>query len=210
LGSMGKFQYAVGIFDGYSGDANQSDAPLFATRLAYNFLNKESNPGYYTSSTYYGKAGDILTLAISAQSQSDGYGTATEKASFKGYAIDGLFEKPLANGAAITVEGEFKSFDVGSITGTADFGMFDGDATFASVAYLIGDDGKGQYQPYIRYTSNKPTAGADSSLSEFGVNYIISGHNLKLNLNYTTGDANASGSQGADNDAITFGMQLQV
>jgi len=209
-GSMGKFQYAVGMFDGYSGDANQSDAPLFATRLAYNFLNKESNPGYYTSSTYYGKAGDILTLAISAQSQSDGYGTATEKASFRGYAIDGLFEKPLANGSAITVEGELKTFDVGSITGTPDFGMFDGDAVFASVAYLVGGEGKGQYQPYIRYTSNKPTVGADSTLTEFGINYVISGQSLKLNLNYTTGDANASGSQGADNNAITFGMQLQV
>ncbi len=209
-GSLGKFQYAVGVFDGVSDDANRSDAPLFAGRFAYNFFNKESNPGYYTSSTYYGKAGDILTLALSAQSQSDGYGTATDKASFTGYAIDGLFEKPMANGAAVTVEGEYKSFDVSDFVGTPVIGMFDGDAYFASFAYLLGGQGKGQYQPYVRFTSNEPTVGDSSSLSEFGVNYIISGQNMKLNLNYTTGDANASGAKGADNDAILFGMQIQV
>ncbi|VAW97158.1 FmdC precursor, partial [hydrothermal vent metagenome] len=138
-GSLGKFQYAVGIFDGYSGAENQTDAPLYAARFAYNILDQESNPGYYTSSTYFGKGGDILTLAISAQSQDDGYGTVAQSGSFMGYAIDGLFEKPLAGGAAVTVEAEFKSFDVSTDAATPVFGMFDGDAYFASFAYLLGD-----------------------------------------------------------------------
>jgi len=90
-GSFDKFQYAVGIFDGYSGVENQSDAPLYAARFAYNFMSKESNPGYYTSSTYFGKGGDILTLALSAQSQSDGYGTVASSGSFSGYAVDLFF-----------------------------------------------------------------------------------------------------------------------
>ena len=51
-GSTGKFQYAVGVFDGVEDGPNTSDNPLFAGRFAYNFLNKEDNPGYYTSSTY--------------------------------------------------------------------------------------------------------------------------------------------------------------
>ncbi|MCF6337743.1 MAG: OprO/OprP family phosphate-selective porin [Gammaproteobacteria bacterium] len=211
-GALGKFQYAVGIFDGYNGDENQSDAPLFAARFAYNLLNMEENPGYYTSSTYFGKGGDILTLAISAQSQDDGYGTVTQSGSFTGYAIDGLFEKPLGGGAAVTVEAEYKSFEVSTDAATPVFSMFDGEAYFASAAYLLGNTGgSGMYQPYVRYTENSPSVGDSSSLTEVGVNYIVSGQNLKLNLNFTTGDANASGAKAAtDVDAITFGMQFQI
>ena len=210
-GSIDKFQYAVGIFDGYSGNANQSDTPLYAARFAYNFMEKEANPGYYTSSTYFGKGGDILTLALSMQSQSDGYGTAASSASFNGYAVDFFFEKPMANNSAVTVEAEYKSFDVSTFTGAAEFGMFDGDANFASFAYLLpGETGKGQYQPYLRLTSNNPTDAASSSLTEIGVNYVIVGHNMKLNLNYTTGDANASGNKGNDVDSLLFGMQFQI
>ncbi len=36
---------------------------MYAGRLTYNFLNPEKNPGYYTSGTYFGTAGDILALA---------------------------------------------------------------------------------------------------------------------------------------------------
>jgi len=211
-GTLGKFQYAVGIFDGYSGPENQSDAPLYAARFAYNFLNQEANPGYYTSSTYFGKGGDILTLAVSAQSQDDGYGTVADSGSFTGYAIDGLFEKPLSGGAAVTVEAEYKSFEVSTDATAPVFSMFDGDAWFASAAYLLGNTGgSGMYQPYVRYTDNSPSVGDSSSLTEVGVNYIISGQNLKLNLNFTSGDANASGQKAAtDVDAITFGMQFQI
>ncbi len=205
-GSLNKFQYAIGVFNGISGPANQSDAPLFAVRFAYNFLDKEANPAYYTSSTYFGTAGNILTLGVSAQYQDDGYGTATDSGSFTGYAIDGLFEKPLSNGGTITVEGEYKSFDVSTQAATPNFAMFDGDAYFLTVAYLIS----GRHQPYIRVTNNDPTNGDSSDLTEIGMNYVISGHNLRLNLNYTTGDANASGEKGADVDTISFGMQVQL
>ncbi len=209
-GSVGKLQYAAGVFNGVRGKSNQTDAPLFAARVAYNFLNKESNPGYYTSSTYYGKAGNILTLAISGQSQNNGYGTETQSGSFNGYAIDGFFEEPLANGAAVTIEGEVKSFKVSTNASKPDLPMFDGSASFASFAYLIGGEGSGKYQPYVRYTSNNPDIGQSSSLSEVGLNYIISGQNLKLNLNYTSGDANLTGIKAPDSQAITLGMQLQV
>jgi len=210
-GNLGKFQYAVGIFEGYTGDANQTDDPLFATRLAYNFLDKEKNPGYYTSSTYFGKAGDILTIGFAAQYQGDGYGTVTQTGSFTGMVIDGFFEKPLAGGSAITIEGEYKDFEVDTQAATRDFPMFDGKAYFATGAYLIGGTkGKGKYQPYLRYTSNDPSVGESSSLTEVGVNYVIDGHNLRLNLNYTTGDANASGTKGTDIDTILFGMQYQI
>lgn len=210
-GSLGKFQYAVGVFDGYSGVANQSDAPLYATRLAYNVLKKEANPGYYTSGSYFGQAGDILTFALSAQYQNDGYGTSAQSGSFNGYAIDGLFEKTLPGASALTLEGEFKSFEVSTEAPVSDFPMFDGDAYFATAAFLIGPKiGKGQLQPYVRYTQNEPTVGGSSDLLEIGSNYVISAHNIKLNLNVTSGDANASGTKGSDNKAILLGMQFQI
>ena len=113
-GAQGKLQYAAGLFDGLSG----RDSLLFAGRLAYNFLNMEKNPGYYTSSTYYGGGGDIFTIGISFQSQSDGWGTPAEPSDFSAFIVDGLFEKVLSGGGVVTVEGEYKSFD-NDMTATA-------------------------------------------------------------------------------------------
>ena len=102
-GTLGKFQYAVGAFDGLEGYGNQSDNLLFAGRFAYNFLNMESNPGYYTSSTYYGALGNILTAAISFQTQSDGTGSAEESGDFRGYTFDLLSETVLDGGGVLTL-----------------------------------------------------------------------------------------------------------
>lgn len=210
-GSLGKFQYALGLFDGYSGPANQSDQPLVATRLAFNILDKEANPAYYTSSTYFGKGGDILTLGLSAQYQGDGYGDATTSGAFAGVAVDALFEKPFSGGSAVTVEAEYKKFMIDTSAAAPTFPMFEGDAYFATLAYLIGGKmGPGQLQPYARYTSNQPETGASSSLIEAGMNYVISGQSMKLNFNVTSGDANASGAAGTDSQSASFGMQMQL
>jgi hypothetical protein len=117
----------------------------------------------------------------------------------------------LAGGAAVTLEGEYKKFDVNTDAATPDFPMFDGKAYFVSAAYLLGGHtGSGMYQPYVRFTKNEPTAGDSSTLKELGVNYVISGQNMKLNLNITSGDANASGAAGTDTKSATFGMQFQI
>ena len=212
------------------GGPNQEDNLLFAGRIAYNFLNMESNPGYYTSSTYYGNGGDILTLALVYQSQENGTGTAVEQGDFNATIIDGLFEKVLGNGGVVTVEGEYKWFDsensqAAQLDPTC-FCVFDGEAWFITAAYLFpSQSGWGKFQPYIRYTSNEPSSSSisgldpvtmlpvalpDSDLTEFGVNYIIKGHNLRLNFNYTTGDANLTGAPGADVDGVLFGVQIQI
>ncbi|SVD01948.1 uncharacterized protein METZ01_LOCUS354802, partial [marine metagenome] len=56
--AQGKLQYVFGIFNGLESSstsgANQSDNLLYGVRIAYNFLTPEKNPGYYTSSTYFG------------------------------------------------------------------------------------------------------------------------------------------------------------
>ena len=217
-GSFDKFQYAVGIFDGLEGGANVKDNMTYVGRFSYNFLNKEPNPGYYTSSTYFGEAGDIFTVAFAVQHQSDGTGTATEQGDFTAYLVDYLFEKPLGDDLGVlTIEGEYKIFDAEtSAAALADpscFCMFDGDAFFVSAAYLLPKKfGIGQFQPYVRYVENTPDGsnfGRSSDLYELGTNYIISGHNAKVNFNYTSGDASLTGRAGSDVNAFSAGVQFQ-
>jgi hypothetical protein len=213
-GAAGKLQYAFGIFDGVDGGPNQSDNVLFAGRIAYNFLSMESNPGYYTSSTYFGGGGDIFTLGLSYQSQADGTGTAAEPTDFSAAILDMLYENAFDNGAAFTLEAEYKFFDADlTPTALADpgcFCLFDGEAYFVSAAFLLPGDGKVRYQPYVRYTSNEPDNGADSDLAEVGLNLVIKGHNARLNFNYTSGDANLTGYPGSDADTFAFGVQIQI
>lgn len=214
-GTLGKFQYAVGIFDGLEGGANVDDNFLYAGRFAFNFLTMENNPAYYTSSTYYGGGGDVFTVALSLQHQSDGTGTAAAPGDFTAYIVDALFEKPLTNNGVITLEGEYKVFDAdNSAIALADptcFCLFDGDSYFVTATYLFPQEvGIGKFQPYVRWNENMPDAGADSDLLEIGLNYVISGHNARLNFNWRTGDANASGAAGSDVDAFLVGVQFQL
>ena len=108
-GTLGKFQYSVGLFDGVDGGPNRDGNSLFASRVAFNFLGMEDNPAYYTSSTYYGGGGDVFTVGASFQTQSDGTGTAASPQDFSAFIVDALFEKPFENGGAITLEAEHKS-----------------------------------------------------------------------------------------------------
>ena len=216
-GAADKFQYAIGIFDGVEGGPNTSDSPLIAGRFAYNFLNKEDNPAYYTSSTYHGGLGNVFTVGLSFQSQSDGVGSSTQPGDFTGFTVDVLSETVLGNNDVLTFEAEYKSFD-SDFTGTpsatpingCDFCLFDGDSSFASAAYLFKSGGYGDFQPYVRFVSNNPSEGESSDLTEIGLNYVIKGHNARLNINYGSGDANISGYQGADNDVLSIGFQLQI
>ncbi len=69
--------------------------------------------------------------------------------------------------------------------------------------------GIGKLQPYARWNENMPDSGASSDLLELGMNYVISGHNARLNANWRTGDANLTGVAGADVNRFEIGMQLQ-
>lgn len=216
-GAVGKLQYAVGAFDGVDGGPNQGDSLLYSGRIAYNFLNQEANPGYYTSSTYYGSLGDVLTLGISYQRQKDGTGTAASPGDFDAVIVDALFEKVLGDQGVLTLEGEYKMFSAdltpAALADPSCFCLFDGDAYFVTAAYLFADKmGMGQLQPYVRFTENKPDFAdqPNSDLTEIGVNYIISGHNLRLNANFTTGDANLTGLAGPKVDGFSVGVQIQI
>lgn len=59
----------------------------------------------------FGGGGDIFTVGMAYQTQANGAGSVAEPTDFSAFIVDALFEKPLENGAAVTLEGEYKHFD---------------------------------------------------------------------------------------------------
>ena len=208
-GPDGKLKYVFGVFNGLRGDSNTSGSPLFATRIAYQFLNVEDNPAYYTSSTYYGGGGDILTLGYALQYQSDGAGSALHKSDFLGMSVDGLFEKPLNGAGVVTAEAEYKHFeanyDRAAFSDPDAFNMFRGDAFTVTGLYLLPDKiGIGTPQPYARFSEIDPRHSLDRNEVEAGLNYIIAGHNGKVSLFYQYGDITPDG------DLVSFGPNFKA
>jgi hypothetical protein len=216
-----RLTYVVGIFEGHGGASNQSDNLLYAGRISYNFLNVEKNPGYYTSSTYYGKGGDILTAAYVFQYQNDGAGTQASPSTFYGMNGDLLFEKVLPNKGVLTLEGELKYFNPNiSAVALADpncFCLFSGVSWMATGLYLFPQKvGIGQFQPFVRYVDTNPNDSSSRYLFEGGLNYVIDGHNARISLFYQYGDFLTKGrtyTPGVHGDAVSavgLGLQLQL
>jgi hypothetical protein len=221
----GAFQYAFGVFSGLqsssSSGPNQHDNPLIGARIAYNFLSVEKNPGYYTSGTYYGTGGHILTLGAALQYQEEGSGSKAHRGHFVGFSPDLLWEMPIEDVGVITFNGEYKHFDSSySKAAFADpdvFPMFDGDS-FSVVGLYMFDQkvGVGKFQPYVRYTGVYPDGSSNRDEFEAGLNYIIDGHNARISLMYQYGDIATKGlnyapdASGDNVSAIKLGIQLQI
>ncbi len=225
-----RLSYLGGVFKGLAGRSNQEDNLLWAARVTYNFLELEKNPGYYTSSTYFGKGGDILALAYVIQYQDDGAGTASFPSNQLGMSADLLFEKVLGNNGVMTLEGQFTYFNpnlrsgalaagvVDQATGSSTcFCLFDGHAWFATGMYLFPDQvGWGQFQPYARYYESNPDNSTYRNMVEGGFNYVIDGFNARLSLFYQYGDFLSKGRTwlptvtGNAVSAVGLGLQLQL
>lgn len=219
LGNEDRLTYAVGAFNGLQGGSNKDDNLLYAARLSYNFLDVENNPGYYTSSTYYGKS-DIFTIAFAIQHQEDGAGTEAASADFTGYSFDVLFERVISNGGLVTLEGEYKVFDTdlssAALGDASCFCLFSGDAITLTALYMIpAKVGIGQFQPYMRYTRNDPDFSSTRSETEAGLNYIINDHNARVSAFYQHGDIATKGlnyrpgASGEKISAYKIAFQLQ-
>jgi len=219
----GRFQYAVGFFRGLRGGANVDDNILYAQRFAYNFWEVEKNPGYYTSGTYYGKGGDILTVGVSNQYQEDGAGTALDAGNFRGTTADILLEKVLPGGGVVTFNGEYKNYGISQGYSQASrdagggFDMFEGNAFDVSGMYLFPQKiGIGQFQPFLRYVNVAPSTSATREVYEAGLNYIIDGHNAKVFASYQYGDLLSKGlnyrstATGEDVSQMMVGFQWQI
>jgi len=232
---FGHLQYSVGVYTGLQscggcvnggpGGPNQQNSMLYAGRLTYNFLNAEKNPGYYTSNTYYGTAGDILAIAVGLNHQKNGSGSLAAASDFTFFISDLLFEKPLANnGGVITITGEYKQYfanynqDVAftAVPAAECFCIFDGASYQGAGLFLIPNEiGIGRFQPYARYTTVQPNNSKQRQETEGGVNYIISGHNARISAFAQYGNLASLGSnyaptaQGDDNYAVKVALQIQ-
>jgi hypothetical protein len=215
-----KLTYAVGVFNGHdriTGAANQTDKPLIAARVAYNFWDVEDNPGYYTSSTYYGSA-NVLTLALVGLSQQDGVGTAAKHGDYNAWNFDGLMERKIPGGGAVTLEGAYYQYRTGGVLDVPT--NFDGAGSTANVggitqgnAYLVSGGflfptqvGIGRFQPVVRYQEFDATIlPSKTTQYDASLNYIIKGHNARLSLDY----AHETISFHPADDRLTAGVQLQ-
>ncbi len=222
----GTFSYAMGVFRGLDSSRisgpNPNGTILTAARITYNFLNPEKNPGYYTSSTYYGKAGDILALAFGMSYQKNGAGSAAQRSDFLGFTGDLLFEKVLPRNMGVTtLNAEYKQFyadySTSAFTDRDCFCMFDGKSWTVTGLYLIpGKIGIGQFQPYGRFTSVQPNRSSNREEIEAGVNYIIDGFNARISAYYQHGDLlskglnYAPGVTGPNQDVFKISFQLQI
>ncbi len=215
-----KLVYSVGAFQGHNriaGASNDSGNLLYAGRLQYNFWDAEPNPAYFTSSTYYGGA-EVLALSVAGQFQSDGVGTSATKGDYKAWNVDALLEHKLAGGGVVNAEGAYYKYDTGNVADVAtNFGgagatanvggITQGKGWLAGAAYLIpGKVGWGQFQPYVRYQHfEADLTNVTSKQSDYGVNYIIDGHNARISATYTTNEQTAV----ADAHKFVVGLQLQ-
>ena len=235
-----RFQYAFGFFRGLRGGANSSDNPTFSQKLSYNFWEVEKNPGYYTSGTYYGKGGDILTVSINNQYQSQGAGLGSYQSTdkpvnlpavarnFRGTGVDVLMEKILPNKAVLTLEGDYKNYGIsgGNYSAIANqasgdprpnFNMFAGQAYDVSGMYMFPQKiGIGLIQPYLRYVNISPNGSSNRNSYQTGINYVIDGHNAVISLNYIYGDMNtkkldySAGAHGDKVSSLLLGFQWQI
>jgi hypothetical protein len=199
-GDLSNFKYWAGIYEGTDHGApvtvNKGDRLLYAARVQYNFLDPE--PGYYLQSTYYGEK-KILAVGLAANYQGGATATPTGVTSMGNVEVDVLWEDKVGDGV-LTVEGAIYYFGRHGIatppTGGGPVGPFDvgaGDGVLLSIAYLIhGKIGWGEFQPFFRYqgfdhspsSANHP-GGVDHSNYDFGVNYVMMGHNARMSFVYT-------------------------
>ena len=214
----GKFKWQFSAVEGREITASANDDPdhlMYTGRLTYNFWEPE--PGYYNSSTFYGKK-DVLAIGLVGVHQSDGAGTAARPGTdYNAWNIDFLLEKNFGWG---TIDIEAAYFDYtnhGTSGGTGTTGGA-GQAWEVGFSYLYPEKiGWGAPQLVTRYVENNPTE-ADTPSQwtknklEIGLHYIIQDHNAKIALvwsNSKLGGSSLDPDWNESQNSVKLGMQFQ-
>lgn len=209
---QGHFKWQAGAFGMEGGTAE----PRLAGRIVVNVLDPE--PGYYNSSTYYGSK-DVLAIGGAIQHSFAPEGAADEAADTN-WNLDALYEGNFSGAGTLDIEGAFYGFG-GSDAGNSFFAL----ASFMFEPIL----GVGRLQPMFRAqlaswddgesfsvfgTDYTPPPNGDASLLtlDFGLNYIIDGHNARLSatLTHTRFDADVEGFDGQTDTIFILGGQVQA
>jgi hypothetical protein len=193
----GMFKYYLGVFDLH----NVEQSPLFSGRLALALLDPE--PGYYNSSTYYGK--DILSIGAGFHAKKDGTsGTnaTTGLADTDTYTelnVDVLFEKNFAGAGVLDLEGALYKF--GGDYQRTDLGWY------GVASYLLPNAiGPGKLQPLVRVQQALPTddvVDETSTLIDAQLGYVVNSYATRFALGYRRGSAGD-----LDVQALYFGAQI--
>lgn len=195
---------------------------IVAGNLKYNFIGSEGNLLPYVVGTYLGKK-ETLSASIGFFSHANGAMTLisdgnpilaaddnatiaskTETTGVFNYSLDVNYDAPIgSNGGAITAYAAYLNYDYGVNGGT--LGGATGSAIYGQLGYLIP---KSKLQPYVAYQdrswdNSTGTQGAGSTLN-VGANYYISGHNLKLTLEYKKNSFDVG------NDNSVLGLQAHI
>lgn len=193
----GVFKYYLGAYDLY--DVEQS--PLYSGRVALALLDPE--PGYYHSSTYYGK--DIFTIGAGFHAKKDGSsGTdpvtgAPDSDTYTEFNVDVLFEKSFGGAGVLDLEGAVYKF--GGDYQRTDLGWY------GLASYLLPDAiGPGKLQPLIRVQQALPTndtVDSTSTLIDAQIGYVVNAYATRFALGYRNGSAGD-----LDVQALYFGAQI--
>jgi hypothetical protein len=213
-------QASGGLFKYYAGAFNLNNPTakvLFSGRLNLSLLNPE--PGFYNSSTYYGK--DILAIGVGGQYQKNGDPgkagvpavvadpnamppvvgipaiPAVPAADYGMFNADLLFEKDLMGSGVFDFEGAFYKY-----VGTNETQKF---AHFLLASYLTPDLGMGKLQPLVRVQQSIPKTGDTTTVLDAQVGYVIDGYSTRLALGFT----HVGGSPAVESNAVFAGVQLQ-
>lgn len=213
----GKFKWQFSAVEGREimGSANDDpDHLMYTGRLTFNFWEPE--PGYYNSSTFYGKK-DVLAIGLVGVHQSDGAGTAANPTDYTAWNIDFLLEKNLGWGT-IDIEAAYFDYTNHATSGGTGTTGGAGQAWTVGFSYLYPEKiGWGAPQLVTRYVENNPTE-ADTSSQwtknklEIGLHYIIQDHNAKIALvwsNSKLGGSSLDPDWNESQNSVKLGMQFQ-
>jgi len=223
----GKLVYSVGAFTGHNvtaGGSNDSGNLLYAARVAYNFLDPEPAPAYYTASTYYGSK-DIFTVALVYQHQKDGVGSSPlAKGNYNSWSTDVLYETKVDGGGVVTGEGAYYKYGLGAVdcgsgepgaavcpAGSNVGGAVAGKAYLATLAYMFPQQvGIGKFQPFVRLQKFKrDLSQTTNKQNDIGVNYVINGHDARFSMVYSKLNDSRLAPALASTNQFQLGFQFQ-
>ena len=174
-----------------------------------------TNPGYYTSGTYYGTAGDILALAVGESIR------MMALVHWPNQAPTGFGHRyPVRKstpGQQWRVHGStVSSSGIGHRTSPplaaqAASARLGGSSWTGYALYLFPNEiGIGKFQPYGRYTGlNSQFAGALNEF-ELGLNYVIAGHNARISTYWRTGNIGGTMVRSTDNLNYAPGREVST
>jgi hypothetical protein len=203
----GKFKYYAGVMDldtaaGASLGPNDDmgaptvpeAGPLYALRAQYAFIGSE--PGFYSSSTYYGSQ-DILSLGAAFRYQKDFYG---EDEALTEFNADLLAEFNVGG----TLTGELAYYNFANELAPVQNDLM------VVASYTTADAiGVGKLQPVVSYQMATGEGGLAMNQFSVYVNYVMKDYFAKLMLGFThsNGESDALGESKAN--LMQLGFQIQ-